>query len=220
MHMHVHPSKLVAAVLVPAALALSACGEDPEDKKGGGGTADVTPTVTAAPTVVPVVTPIPHAPEPPLKISGEATHSGQPSTFKTCHGMTTKASFYPHKNHVFGSTTIWSHCGAGGFTGSVFVQMVDDFGAQIGVSYAPESWGVQGKLEATLAGGLTDRTNLGWDAPVQWSGPADASMVHHIEVVNYHAPRNRLVEIVGQGMAAGKKAKEIYDQLNAEFPSS
>jgi hypothetical protein len=209
--------RLLVVALTAVTLVVSAgCGNDDDDKKPVV-TTTPTPSVTTTPTPVSTVVPQPTWPE---KMGAEATHSGKPSTFKTCHGMTTKASFYPYKSHVWASTHIWSHCEFGGFTGSAFVALVDEFGSTIGTAYAPESWGVQGKIEAGVFGGQFERSGLAWNAPVQWGGPADPGMVHHVDVVNIHAPRNRVVEIVSQGMAAGKKAKEIYDQISAEFPSS
>jgi hypothetical protein len=220
MRTHVNTSRLLVTLIIPVVLGVSACGDDDENT-GGGGAGGATTTQATTQTTTTTTTLTPPLPPLPVKWSKEETHSGRErGGFKGCHGMTTRASFYPHKDRVFASTDIWSHCELGGFTGTAWVELVDDARVPVGVAFSPDSWGVKGKKEAEWFGGLFERNGESWDAPVQWKTNADAYMVDHIEVRNHHAPRNRIVEIVNEGMAAGKQAVTIYQQVTAEFPSS
>jgi hypothetical protein len=205
-------SHLLSCLVVPIVLVMSACGDDPgggDGGKGGGGGTTVVEPQTPTPT-----------PTPPKKMWAER-ESGREDGFRGCgHGMETKASFYPGRDRVFASTDIWSHCGFGGFTGTAWVELVDDAGVPVGMAFSPDTWGVKGKAEAAVTGGYFERFGLAWDAPVVWRTNADAYMLDHIEVSNHHAPRNRLLGILMEGLSAGKKAVAIYQQVMAEYPSS
>lgn len=209
------PAALVALILT-ALVGLSACGDltvtlppTPE------------PTPQPEPTSQPAPTPEPEPgpasnPQPNTSLPEKWTDekvSGQAEGFKGCHGMKTKATLYSQTAKVYGSTDIWSHCEFGGFTGTSGVLLVNEDNTSIGAVMSPDSWGVNGKVEATLTGGRFERFGETWKAPVP--DPEDLVLVHGIRAFNSHAPRQRLWDILNEGVAQGKKAVEVIGQIVA-----
>jgi hypothetical protein len=198
------------ALAMAMLLGLTAC---------GGGENDV-PTPVIVNVQIPEVTPIkqpdkpPPADEGPAKIVADQTDSGPPSVFKTCHGMSTRASLFRtlQPARVIATTTIWSHCWIGGFTGTAAVLIGDADGDTLGYLAANESWGVNGQSEAALGGTASDRTVF-WQANVE-----DASVLplaRTLSVVHSWAPRNRIIDILRQAVAAGKSFVEVAAAIAA-----
>jgi hypothetical protein len=186
----------VAGLIVLGSLGLTGCVFGHHHK-------DATSTTT--PT-----TPTPPGPE---KVVGDAIDTGPPR-FKSCHGMETHAVLYRQLNppRVIGKTHIWSHCWIGGFTGTVVVTIGDADGDPLTSGMPDESWGVNGKAEAGGGGTSNDREVV-WQANI-----ADPSLIPEartISVENTWAPRNRLLDIVTQAIAAGKKLLDIKAAITA-----
>jgi hypothetical protein len=127
--------------------------------------------------------------------------------------MQTKATLYSQTAKVYGSTDIWSHCEFGGFTGTSGVLLVNEDGTHIGSVMSPDSWGVDGKFEARVLGKLNERFGETRKAGVP--DPEDLLLVDHIEAFNHHAPRQRLWDILNEGVAQGKKAVAVIAQIMA-----
>jgi hypothetical protein len=156
-----------------------------------------------------------------LRLQPEETSSGPAKGFKTCHGMTTKATYYPQTGRIFGVTHIWSHCGVGGLHGTAKVMVVDQFGVPLASVDAPDTWGVAGIAEHEVFGEPNDRPNLAWKTTVEID-PADLPAVDDIEIGHVHAPKNQIADIitkaktiVSEGITHGRKASEIWRDITS-----
>jgi hypothetical protein len=190
---------LLLAAIAAAAAVTTACGED------GPGTGEFeTPTPTATVTR--------DRPPLPEKWTADETHAGRDWGFTGCHGMRTKASVYSATGKVFAWTDIWSRCELGGFTGTAGVILADSSDVTIADALAPETWDVVGKIEAATLGKKNERHNLGWRAMVPTD---DLEVVDHVRVFHSWAPRDRLADIVRDGIARGQRAAEIISMISA-----
>jgi hypothetical protein len=168
------------------------------------------PTPAPKPLPRPVPGPIDKLPPPPAKITAERTDSGPPG-FKTSHGMSTRATLFTGVAKVTGTTQIWSHAWFGGFTGTVMVLLADRDGELLTYAAPGDSWGVNGLFEAVV-GSPSDRTEH-WQADVR-----DASWIpltSQIAIVHSHAPRNRLFDILNEGVNKARTAAEVVALIAA-----
>jgi hypothetical protein len=94
----------------------------------------------------------------------------------------------------------------------VVVPIGDADGDPLTLATPDESWGVNGEAEAGGGGTSNDRVVV-WQANI-----ADPSLIPEartISVENTWAPRNRLLDIVNQAIAAGKKLIDIGAAITA-----
>jgi len=150
----------------------------------------------------------------PAKITAEQTDSGPPSQFKTCHGMSTHATLFRKLKppRVIASTKIWSHCWVGGFTGTAAVLIGDADGDMLADLPAGESWGVNGLAESGAGGGPSDRL-IAWQVNVE--DRSVLRLARTLSIVNSPAPRNRVLDILSQAVATGKKLIAVAAEIAA-----
>lgn len=125
-------------------------------------------------------------------------------TFKTCHGMSTKATLFRSLNKITAHTDIWSRCWFGGFTGKAVVILADANDRTINAMST--SYGVNGMFEASMGFGPSEQKDLVWDA---YFPAGEVALAKGIRVSHSYDPNNRLAEILAEAVRIARSATEL-----------